>query len=59
MSHRRERVGLLAFSPSSVQGLASAARHFGGAWIARWRRSRQAAQGNALANAGVEQGQEA
>lgn len=36
MSHRRERVGLVAFKRLSMQGALSAARHFGGRW---WRRS--------------------
>lgn len=40
MSHRRERVGLVAFDPRTLQGLVSAARHFGARW---WRRRRPAA----------------
>lgn len=37
MSHRRERVGLVAFDPMRPRGLAAALRHFGGQ---AWRRLR-------------------
>ncbi|MBC7704405.1 MAG: GNAT family N-acetyltransferase [Rhodoferax sp.] len=37
MSHRRERRGIVAFHPSSLQGLSSAARHFAGRAWARHR----------------------
>ena len=30
MSHRRERIGIVAFNPRSLYGLAAAARHFAG-----------------------------
>jgi len=43
MSHRRERLGLVAFDQRSLQGWASAAKHFGGRWLRRWRPSRPAA----------------
>lgn len=33
MSHRRERVGLVAFNPRTWRGLSGAARHFGGRWL--------------------------
>jgi CelD/BcsL family acetyltransferase involved in cellulose biosynthesis len=41
MSHRRERMGLVAFDPMSLQGLASAGKHFGGRWLRRWRKREQ------------------
>lgn len=37
MSHRRERIGLVAFDPWRVRGLAAAARHYGCKW---WRAGR-------------------
>lgn len=37
MSHRRERVGIVAFDPRTLQGLASALRHRGGRWLQRLR----------------------
>lgn len=33
MSHRRERIGLVAFDPRRLRGLWAAARHFGGRWL--------------------------
>ena len=36
MSHRRERWGLVAFNLSTWRGVASAARHIGGATVKRW-----------------------
>lgn len=39
MSHRRERRGIVAFDPRSLQGLVSAVRHFGGRWLRRMRRA--------------------
>jgi CelD/BcsL family acetyltransferase involved in cellulose biosynthesis len=44
MSHRRERMGLVAFDPRTLQGLASAARHFGARW---WRQRKAAARAGA------------
>lgn len=38
MSHRRERRGLVAFDPRTLQGLASASRHFAALQVKRWRR---------------------
>lgn len=52
MSHRRERLGIVAFRRWSVRGLASAARHFGGRW---WRR-RQARQSTAAVAPTAHQG---
>lgn len=42
MSHRRERLGIVAFDRRSLQGWAGAAKHFGGRWLRRWRPHRQA-----------------
>lgn len=42
MSHRRERIGLLAFSGKSLAGLAALARHRLGRWRARRAAARQA-----------------
>lgn len=42
MTHRRERVGLVAFRLSSVAGLAAAARHALGRWRSARRRKRSA-----------------
>jgi len=33
MSHRRERHGLVAFAPNTVQGVWLAAKHFAGQWL--------------------------
>jgi hypothetical protein len=33
MSHRRERLGLVAFAPRTVQGVWLAAKHFAGKWL--------------------------
>jgi hypothetical protein len=35
MSHRRERVGLIAFNRASPAGLWAALKHFGGRWVKR------------------------
>lgn len=37
MSHRRERIGLVAFDPRTLQGLASAAKHHAARLARRWR----------------------
>lgn len=37
MSHRRERIGLIAFHPTRLPGLLAAARHFGGKALRRLR----------------------
>ncbi len=37
MSHRRERIGLVAFNPRTLRGLAAAARHLGGKALRRLR----------------------
>ena len=43
MSHRRERRGLVAFAPDTVQGVWRAARHFVGKWLkARFARLKKA-----------------
>lgn len=41
MSHRRERVGLIAFNPRTVRGLSGAIRHFGGRWVRKLIQPRQ------------------
>lgn len=41
MSHRRERVGLIAFNPRTVRGLSAAIRHFGGRWVRQLIQPRQ------------------
>jgi len=51
MSHRRERRGLIGFDARSLQGLASAARHFAGR---AWSRRRAASAPLAVAEAGEE-----
>jgi CelD/BcsL family acetyltransferase involved in cellulose biosynthesis len=37
MSHRRERVGLVGFSYTSLNGILHAARHFAGVWVRRFK----------------------
>ena len=41
MSHRRERVGLIAFNPRTARGLSGAIRHFGGRWVRKLIQPRQ------------------
>ena len=42
MSHRRERIGVVAFDPATVGGLVGAARHFSAKRLRAWRRPRVA-----------------
>ena len=44
MSHRRERIGIIAFDPATLRGLAGAARHFAARRLRAWRRPRTPAQ---------------
>ncbi len=55
MSHRRERVGLLAFSRTSVPGLAAWARHL----LGRWRAQRAAARAAAAPAGAAPEGADA
>ena len=38
MSHRRERIGLIAFNPATVRGLTAGTWHFMKKWLKRWLR---------------------
>ena len=40
MSHRRSRIGIVAFDPATLRGLIGAARHFAARRLRAWRRPR-------------------
>ena len=44
MSHRRERIGIIAFDPATLRGLAGAARHFAARHLRAWRQPRTPAR---------------